>query len=326
MPLDPPLAIIAGLLAGQPEPRSLTMAERRASVHAGMTALALPRPAQLTVSEHSVPVAGGTVTVRRLRHDHASLVRPAVLFLHGGGWVHGDLDTGEVEAGPLGAGTGADLFLADYRLAPEHAFPTPLDDCVSAYEWLHRSAAELGVDPQRIVVAGASAGANLAASLCLDVRDRGLPAPVLQLLDVPLLDLTLTSPSVRELGDLPGLSQEDIRDFVGMYLAGHDPTDPRVSPLLAADLSGLPPAVITVAELDPVRDDGERYQAALHAAGVAASCIRVNSQFHGGWVIPATITAGLVNDFRAAAVRRACDSSLAPPIDLLAMAAASGQP
>ena len=170
---------------------------------------------------------------------------------------------------------------------PEHKFPIPLDDCTAAYRWMVDHADELGVDLDRLAIGGTSAGGNLAAALCLRIRDEQLPMPLLQLLDVPALDLTMASASVTEVGDGAGLTGAALAGYVEHYLADPaDATNPLVSPLLADDLSGLPPAVIIVAEHDPVRDDGERYLVRLHEAGVAAASFRVLAQFHGGWIIP----------------------------------------
>jgi acetyl esterase len=135
---------------------------------------------------------------------------------------------------------------------------------------------------------------------------------VAQLLDVAGLDLTLTSPSLRDPDTQFGLTGDAVAEYADLYVGDHDPADPLVSPLLAPDLSGLPPAVITVSEHDPVRDDGERYLVRLHEAGVPAAAVRVLAHPHGGWVVPLTVTHGLVNDLRAAALRRAFSGTLDP--------------
>jgi acetyl esterase len=237
---------------------------------------------------------------------------PAVLFLHGGGWFQGNLDTGEVESGPLASTVGCVVVSVDYRLAPEHPYPTPLEDCVAAWTWLHEQAGELGIDASRVAVAGTSAGGNLAAALCLVARDRDLPQPLLQLLDVPAVDLTGGSPSWSEVGESAGLTEADVRQFAQWYAGEQGLEHPRISPLLEPDLSGLAPAVVLSAENDPVRDDGERWVRALQSAGVSACGFRVLTQLHGSWIIPITSTAGMVADLRASALRRAFSGTLTP--------------
>ena len=131
------------------------------------------------------------------------------------------------------------------------------------------------------------------------------------LLDVPALDLTLASPSMQTDAGA-GLSGAEVGEFVGWYLGGHDPTDPLVSPLLAEDVSAIAPTVVLVAELDPVRDDGERWVTKLHEAGVAAAGFRVQAQFHGGWIIPVSLTSRLVPEIRRHVLREAFAGTLVP--------------
>ncbi|MFI1581815.1 alpha/beta hydrolase [Embleya sp. NPDC020630] len=317
MPLDPPIQRIIDLLADHrsADPPPGTPAERRELANATMRLAFTGRPDDVTATDHRIPVPGGEITVRILRPAGLPAVAPAFYFIHGGGWFQGDLDTAEVELGPITAQVACAVALVDYRLAPEHPYPTPLEDCVAGYTWLHAHHAELGLDPNRIAVGGCSAGGNLAALLCLVARDRQLPMPVAQLLDVPGVDLTRMEPSAgpEATADLGGLTPEACNEFFDLYLPeGVDPRDPRVSPLFEPDLSGLPPAVITIAEHDPLRDQGERYLTRLHEAGVPAAAFRVLAHLHGGWVIPGTVTHALVGDLRAASVRRALGGTLAP--------------
>jgi acetyl esterase len=317
--IDPPVRRLfeAMAAAGLPEPPT-DLDERRALANATML-LVHPGPEpDVKVVDHEVPVAGGTIQVRVTRPDAFEGPAPTLFFLHGGGWFQGNLDTAEVECGPVAAAVPCMVVSVDYRLAPEHPFPTGLEDCLAAYEWMLANADDLGVDIARTAIGGTSAGANLAAAVCLAARDRGLPLPVAQLLDVPCLDLTLASPSMDEVGEGAGLTRAGVEEFVGWYAhglagsGGTDPTHPLMSPLLAEDLSGLPPAVITVAEHDPVRDDGERYLARLHQAGGAGSAVRVLAHIHGSWIIPITATHRLVHDLKVASLRRAFDGTLVP--------------
>ena len=310
MHVDPPLAALFAHLAASAAEPSADLDERRTTANDTMKLLRVPE-AGTTTSEHDLEVDGGTIRLRVIR-PVGDAVLPGLLFVHGGGWFQGDLDTSEVESGPFATTVGCVVVHVDYRLAPEHPFPTPLEDVVAAWQWLHASAASLGVDPSRVAVAGTSAGGNLAAALCLVARDRGMPMPVAQLLDVPATDLTLQSPSLAELGDGAGLTTTDIKQFAAWYCGDTVPDHPWISPLLAPDLSGLPPAVVIVAEHDPIRDDGERYVAALQSAGVPAVGMRVLTHVHGSWVIPFTATSRVVQGLRVDALRRAFAGTLAP--------------
>ena len=282
--------------------------ERRARANATMLLIPRPESDDIASADHRI----GPITVRVQRPSDAPSPAPAFLFLHGGGWFQGNLDTSEVECGPMASMAGAVVVHVDYRLAPEHPFPIPLDDCMAAYRWLLDNAQDLDVDPDRIALGGVSAGGNLAAALCLRARDERLPQPLVQLLEVPALDLTLTSASMDAMADGFGLRKADVEELSGFYVTPGQRTDPYASPLLADDLSGLAPVVVLVAELDPVRDDGERYVARLHDAGVPAAAFRVLSHIHGTWIIPLTITHALVRDLKTSVLRRAFEGTLRP--------------
>jgi acetyl esterase len=281
--------------------------ERRAAANATFKLLYAPE-AGAKVEDHDV----GEIRVRVIRPLEARGDLPGLLFVHGGGWFQGDLDTAEVECGPMATGVGCVVVSVEYRLAPEHPFPTPLEDCITAWQWLHANAADLGIDTSRVAVAGTSAGGNLAAALCVAAKERGLPMPIAQLLDVPATDLTLGSASLSEYGGNAGLTSAEVEQFVAWYAGDTDRAHPLLSPLLAADLSGLPPAVVVVAEHDPIRDDGERWVEALQKAGVPAMGVRVLAHLHGTWVLPFTVTSRLVQDLRQSALRRAFEGTLVP--------------
>ncbi|WP_447594462.1 alpha/beta hydrolase [Aquipseudomonas campi] len=196
---------------------------------------------------------------------------PCVLYLHGGGWVVGGLDSHEFVAAPLARDARALVVVADYRLAPEHVFPAAFDDSLAAWDYLQEQAAELGLDPARVVVAGDSAGGNLAAAVCLALVGRNGHAPAGQALIYPALGIEQNLPSYRENADAPLLSSADIALYLRLYAP--DPTshrDPRLAPLAADSLAGLPPAFVAVAEFDPLRDDGRVYAERLREAGVPA--------------------------------------------------------
>ena len=312
--VDAPLAAIFEAMAAgaAAEPEPATLAERRAAADGTMLLIHGGPEDGVTSTDHEVPVEGGTVRVRVLRPDAHTAPSPTLFFIHGGGWFQGNLDTGEVECGPMASAADIAVVSVEYRLAPEHPFPTPLEDCVAAYRWTREHAADLGLDADRVAVGGTSAGGNLSAALLLACRDRGIPLPIAQVLEVPALDLTLGSPSMDEHTDGAGLTRAAVDDFAKHYVGTTPRTHPLVSPLLAEDLTGLPPAVVFVAEHDPVRDDGERWVRALQSAGVPAAGFRILNHVHGSWIIPVTITNRLHHDLRVATLRRIFDGTLVP--------------
>lgn len=218
--------------------------------------------------EVMVPVDGGAIRVRLYEPERSSGPRPLHVFFHGGGWCQGDLDQRDPRCRAVAAQVGCTVASVDYRLAPENAFPVPLQDCDAALCWLVDHADELGVDPARVSVGGESAGANLAAVVCLLARDRSGPSIAFQWLDVPAVDLTMSMPSVDRLATGYSLTKEAMERYVAAYLRDHDPRDPLASPLFAKSHSGLPPALITTVEYDPLTDEGHAYAEALRAAGV----------------------------------------------------------
>ncbi|WP_111765544.1 alpha/beta hydrolase [Nakamurella deserti] len=242
-----------------------------------------PAPDVASVTDHVVDQPGGAIRVRVYR-PHAAAPLPVHVFIHGGGFWLGSVDELVVDATCRERSTGADCVVVavDYRLAPEHPFPTPVEDCYRALLWAHEHAASLGGDPSVLTIGGVSAGANLAAAVTLAVRDRGGPPLALQLLEVPALDLTLSSMVASGVGDDHGISVADMAVTVDLYLpAPADPTSPYASPLLATDLRGLPPAHILTAEFDPLRHEGERYAERLRDAGVPVVCRRQPGAVHG---------------------------------------------
>jgi acetyl esterase len=310
---DPPLvALFTAMRGDAPAERIEDLAERRAEADRVFMLIHPGAQAGVTVEDRTVPVDGGEIRVRIYAPEGIGQPAPCLFFIHGGGWFQGNLDTAEVECGQVARPVGCMVVSVEYRLAPEHPFPIPLDDCVAAYEWMLAHADELHVDIARLAIGGTSAGGNLAAAVCIVARDRGLPLPLGQLLVVPGLDLTLGSESTVSKGTDAGLTSADYDEYAGMYAGTTDRAHPLVSPLLHPDLSGLPPAVIFVAEHDPVRDDGERYLARLHDAGVAAVGMRVLAHFHGSWVIPITATSRLMHDLQVAALRRIFEGTLVP--------------
>ncbi|RBY83742.1 alpha/beta hydrolase [Geodermatophilus sp. TF02-6] len=224
----------------------------------------------------------GPVPVRVYRPDRAGGgPLPLVLGFHGGGWTLGSLDSGDWLCSSVAATVGAVVVSVDYRLAPGHRWPAAAEDCYAALVDVVGRAAELGADPERVAVVGDSAGGNLAAVVCLMARDRSGPRIAHQGLVHPAVDLTMSSPSIEENASAPILTRADCLAFRDHYLGGQDPRQPYASPLFAGDLSGLPPALVQVAEHDPIRDDGLRYAAALREAGVPVRLTEYVGMPHG---------------------------------------------
>jgi acetyl esterase len=204
---------------------------------------------------------------------------PCIVYLHGGGWVVGDLDSHDFICAELASTLGVLVIAVDYRLAPEHPFPAAFEDCLGVWRALRTGPFRL--DPERTLVAGDSAGGNLAAALCLALRDAGEPLPAAQVLIYPGLGGDHRLPSRSECTDAPLLSSSDLDCYHALYLRGTGQPSAYAMPLLAEDFSGLPPALIAVAQFDPLRDDGMLYAERLNAAGVAATLCYGEGLVHG---------------------------------------------
>lgn len=278
MQIDPRLAPVLANLAGDPpDTVEALRAGELATARSIVGRLTAEVPSTVSVRDMTIPAAGtapdaAPVPVRIYTPAAGGRPRAALLFAHGGGWASGSVEAADGHCGDLAAGADVVVVSVDYRLIPEHPFPAGLDDVWTALSWLHDHAAELGVDPTRLAIGGESAGANLAAAAAIRARDSGGPRIALQLFEVAVLDLTDTMTDSRQeiLDSMPDFarSMEATRD---RYLAaGADPADPRVSPLLETDVSGLPPTLLLAADVDPVRDDSIAYAARLVAAGVDA--------------------------------------------------------
>lgn len=223
------------------------------------------RPANLEVKDFTL----GGVAVRSYRPQRLSLEHPApcVMYVHGGGWVVGDLDSHDFLTAALAADLNAVVIAVDYRLAPEHPFPAGFGDCLAVWHALQVQAQRLDIDPRRIAIAGDSAGGNLAAAVCLALRDSGERQPVGQALMYPELGGSSELPSRRDCADAPLLSTDELTFYRRLYMAP-DEQSAYARPLKAADFHGLAPAFIAVAQFDPLRDDGLGYERALHESGV----------------------------------------------------------
>lgn len=255
----------------------------------------------------------GDVPLRLVAPREPAADRPALLYLHGGGWLLGDLDSHGFLAARLARRLGLAVLLVDYRLAPEHPYPAALDDARQAWDWLQREAPTLGLDPTRLAVAGDSAGGNLAAALCLALRQQGRAQPRAQALIYPALTAQVL-PSERRQATAPLLSAADWRACLDVYLPR--PAQRRESlalPLEAADFGGLAPAFVAVAQRDPLADHGRAYIAALRAGGTPGRLWQGAGLLHG---------ALRARGRRAEALREALERFLAgelgvlPPADL----------
>lgn len=281
MTLDP---IIAQLLAAgrdAPPPESLTPTEARVAMLDRVAPLLAMAPRHGRIENIVIPGPGGPLALRILRPDSAG-PHPVVLFLHGGGWVVCDLDTHQPLAAELCRGSDAAVVMVDYRLAPEHPFPAALDDSIAALDWVAEHGLEHGLDVARIVVAGDSAGGNLAAVVARRIRDQYGEALAGQYLIYPVTDLPDPDryPSYIENGQDYGLTLEAMAWYWSNY-AGKAAPGPDAIPMLTSDLAGLAPALVQTAQYDVLRDEGEAYAARLAAAGVAVSAARYPGMIHG---------------------------------------------
>lgn len=269
MPLEPRLRPILALGNRMADDDSTFPARRLASTIQArqLGRLVMRRGPKVPTREVMVPVHGGAIRVR-LYEPPGARPRPLHVFLHGGGWCVGDLDQRDPRCRAIAVEASCTVASVDYRMAPENAFPVPLEDCYAALVWLVDHADELGVDVHKVSVGGESAGANLAALVALLTRDRSGPPLVFQWLDVPATDLTMSLPSIDRLATGYGLTKAGMEEYRAAYLRDVDPKDAYVSPLHHDDLSGLPPALISTMEYDPLQDDGTAYAQRLREAGV----------------------------------------------------------
>jgi acetyl esterase len=265
----------------------------------------MPEPVELARIEDREIEANGVRIPIRIYWPKASGTLPVYLDIHGGGWWMGN---GYVFDGPtthLAQDAEVIIVSVDYRLAPEHSYPAALDDCYAALEWLHANAKDLGGDPERIGIGGASAGGNLAAALALRARDQNGPAIRFQYLMIPATDLVNSDwDSYREAGDRYMLKVSALSKIYESYAP--DPAarrSPYVSPLLAPDLGGLPPALVVTAHFDPLRDQGIAYAKRLQAAEVPTQLHSETGGLHGFFGSPER--AERVQRIAAAAIREA---------------------
>jgi acetyl esterase len=240
------------------------------------------------VSDAEAVAADGTpLPLRVYRPKGASGRLPVVVNFHGGGWVSGDARQSEWWASSVAAQAQVVVVSVEYRLAPEHPFPTPVEDCYDATRWVADNADDLNVDAARLALMGDSAGGNMAAVVALMARDRGEPDIALQVLIYPSVELGGDYPSERENANRPLLTAKDVANTPGLYFheSTRERTDPYASPILGKH-EGLPPALIQTAEFDPLRDHGSAYAKALRAAGVQVRLTNYVEAVHGYASLP----------------------------------------
>jgi len=281
--LDPQVRALLAQFEGKPPLHVLPVDVARRGFNATTTSMIPPGP-PVRSEDRTIDGPGGSLPLRIYRPAAEAAARPLVVYFHGGGWVVGDLDTHDPVCRALCAGAEAVVVSVDYRLAPEHRFPAAPDDCEAATRWAIAHAASLGADPSRAVLAGDSAGGNLATVVALRLRDSDGPRPAGQLLLYPVTDhYDAAYGSYDTFAEGYGLTRAAMQWFWDHYLGA--PADASLSahaaPMRASDLRGLPPALVLTAGHDVLRDEGEVYAQRLRAAGVDAVLDRHGPMHHG---------------------------------------------
>ena len=289
MPLDPEAQAFVAQTEGRPSMWQLPLEESRQLYNSAVAMLAGPPETVAEVRDLTAPGPRGPIPIRLYRPETPR--PPLFVFLHGGGWRLGGLESHGAPARAICNLSGWAVAAVDYRLAPEHRFPAALDDTLAAARWLRDSAAELGLDGSRLAIGGDSAGGNLAAAACIAARDGAGPRFALQVLIYPGTQAGAKTPSRRE--NRYVLAPDDLGLAEREYV--NDPADlvnPLVSPLLATDLSGLPDALVITAEYDPLRDEGEEYAVRLREAGAQVTLTRYDGMLHGFFQMAAIMADG----------------------------------
>ena len=264
---------------GVPPFESLEVAEARAAAAATAEQIGPPLPVA-EIRDLAVPGLGGEIPLRLYRPDVDGPC-PVLVYLHGGGWVLGDIPTHEKLCTEIVQGAGCAVVSVEYRLAPEHRFPAAADDAYAAMQWVMAHGEQLGIDSHRVAVGGDSAGGNLATVACLMAKDRDVTMPVCQILIYPITDCDFGTPSYENNADGYLLTRSTMRWFWQCYAGSdEDRCHPYASPLRAEDLAGLPSALMITAEFDPLRDEAEDYARRLEEAGVPVTLTRYDGMIH----------------------------------------------
>lgn len=274
-------SLLEGMAAeGGPAMETLSAAQAR-EASAGIAQLAGEAEPVSRIENRGIPGRAGEIPVR-IYFPEGDGPFPGVVFLHGGGWVLGDLDSHDNVCRAISNRAGAVVVSVHYRLAPEHRFPAALEDSLDATAWVADNAAALGIDPRRLVIAGDSAGGNMATVVAAKARDTKRPALALQVLVYPVTDLSSSeTASYREFAEEHFLTRALMDWFADHYVPRlEDRTTPDASPAFIAALSGLPPALVITAECDPLRDEGEAYAERMRDHGVPVTLTRYDGMIH----------------------------------------------
>jgi acetyl esterase/lipase len=252
----------------------------RAEIRARAAANPMPVDDRFTSRDTAIPGPDDNEIPIRIYTPRGDGPFPALVYMHGGCFITGDLDTAESQCRPIVTGANAVVVSVDYRLAPEHPFPAQLDDSYAVLLWVEEHAGELNVEATRIAVGGRSAGGCLATAMAIKARDEGGPSLVYQLLLVPVTDNALDTQSSYEITDERILNRKTCEAMWGFYLQGESPEAPYAVPMRTGDLSGLPPALVQICENDPLRDEGLAYAQRLLAAHVPTEIQLVPGVWH----------------------------------------------
>jgi len=290
--LDTKVALALKMMPERKE--GLSVEEQRTQMDKMMAPYNKANPIEKVVNQH-IPTDGFDIPIR-IYANHSDKNLPVLLFFHGGGWVIGNINTHDGICRQLAKVAKVVIVSVDYRLAPEHPYPTPLMDCYAALEWVYENAAKIGGNPKKIAVGGDSAGGNLAAAVCLKAKAENGPKISYQALVYPVTDLSkLTTVSYQNFATKFFLTKDMMAKYINYYIAD---TATRLegyaSPLLAPDVSDLPPALVITAGFDPLRDEGEAYGERLKAAGVPTTITRYKGTIHGFFGLGALGKAGVV--------------------------------
>ena len=268
----------------------IPVAQRKAMRAPGWTTL--PPPGDVKMVNGSIAGRSAPIAIKKYLPPKLNPNCPRVLFIHGGGWIHGGVDTLDHLCASVSRQAQCVIVSVDYRLAPETPFPGALEDCDDALNWLAHDDSLGPMPTAGIVVMGESAGGNLGAALTVLCARRGSPAISHQILIYPALDATLGSESMHTI-DQPGLEKHNMQVVLDAYRGKAELTDPLLSPMFAENLASLPPALILTADIDPLRDDGARYAQKLNAAGVKARYVNYPGMPHGFFFMPRICKAAL---------------------------------
>jgi acetyl esterase len=269
-------------LSPEPDLTEMSPVESRADLRRIALALESPKVTVARVENLALDGPAGLIGARLYVPEGEQTPLPLLVYLHGGGWVRGDLDTHDNTCRFLAREAGVLVLSVDYRLAPEHKFPAAVDDSLAAFRWAHENAAELGADPSAIAVGGDSAGGNLTAVVGQLAAADGGPVPAFLLIIYPATDFSEKRRSVKVFREGFLLTESDMDWYTAHYLPDDEAArDPRASPLLAEDLSGTAPAYVVTAGFDPLRDEGEAYATRLREAGVPVALRRHRGLIHG---------------------------------------------